>query len=132
MWSKFHQNRPNCVQIKGCVRHTHIHTHTTRGTDMPHPRVNIFSPEIARRHLHQSNIFKNALVTSCFFFRDAVPFSRKTRGKAFESQVLVLLSKAYNIISQGTVSIFSHLTIFFLNYLKEVFINFILFFDRKY
>merc|ERR1711989_13736 len=35
MWSKFHQNRPNSVQIKGCDRqtdrqtdtHTHIHTH---------------------------------------------------------------------------------------------------------
>ena len=27
MWSKFHQNRPNSVQIKGCDRRTHIHTH---------------------------------------------------------------------------------------------------------
>ena len=27
MWSKFHQNRPNSVQIKGCDRQTHIHTH---------------------------------------------------------------------------------------------------------
>ena len=58
MWFKFHQNRPNCVQIKGCDRHTHIYTHTNRRTDMPRPRVNIFSPEMARRHLYQSNIFK--------------------------------------------------------------------------
>ena len=28
MWSKFHQNRPNSVQIKGCDRHTHTHTYT--------------------------------------------------------------------------------------------------------
>ena len=27
MWSKFHQNRPNSVQIKGCDRRTHTHTH---------------------------------------------------------------------------------------------------------
>ena len=28
MWSKFYQNRPNSVQIKGCDRQTHTHTHT--------------------------------------------------------------------------------------------------------
>ena len=28
MWSKFHQNRPNSVQIKGCDRHTDTHTQT--------------------------------------------------------------------------------------------------------
>ena len=28
MWSKFHQNRPNSVQIKGCDRQTHRHTYT--------------------------------------------------------------------------------------------------------
>ena len=62
MWSKFHRNRSNSVQIKGAYRQTH------RRTDRDRPGDNIFSPEIARRHLHQSNIFKNVLVTSCFFF----------------------------------------------------------------
>ena len=33
MWSKFHQNRPNSVQIKGCDRQTHTHIHTYRRTD---------------------------------------------------------------------------------------------------
>ena len=44
MWSKFHRNRSNSVQIKGCDRHTH--RQTDRRTDRDRPGDNIFSNEM--------------------------------------------------------------------------------------
>ena len=42
MWSKFHQNRPRIVEMRGCYRQTHTHTDAQTGS----PWVNIFSPEM--------------------------------------------------------------------------------------
>ena len=49
MWSKFHQNRPRIMEMKGRDIHTHAHIHTykhilthRRGS----PLLNLFSPEM--------------------------------------------------------------------------------------
>merc|ERR1712074_187754 len=73
MWSKFNQNRPHCLQIKGCDRHTWAHTH--RRTDMPRPGVNIFSPEMSLRYLLKSNLFIER-VRNVIFFKCGVRNSR--------------------------------------------------------
>ena len=48
MWSKFHRNRSNSVQIKGAYRQTDRQTHrrTDRRTDRDRPGDNIFSYEM--------------------------------------------------------------------------------------
>ena len=42
IWSKFHQNRPRIVEMRGCYRQTHTHTDAQMGSVW----VNIFSPEM--------------------------------------------------------------------------------------
>merc|ERR1712240_819126 len=65
MWSKFHQNRPRILEMRGQDTDTHTHKHTDTHTHthiLTHrrgsPWVNIFSPEMTKYKKVKKN--KNA------------------------------------------------------------------------
>ena len=67
MWSKFHQNRPRIVEMRGCDRqtdtHTSTHPHIRPDAQTGVPQINIFSPEMTEYKKEQGN---TQMYKACF------------------------------------------------------------------